>query len=115
MSTFVPSQYGSLMTMEKASVSPGVSPETAVQFDSLPCLPGVQPFVLRAVEHPLNYRRAPTIIINQHLQPEDKVRDMGECRAWIAPYRPYLTPPCPPCDGGHGVGANLIWSCVKPH
>ena len=28
--------------------------------------------MLRAVEHPLNYRRAPTIIISSHIQPTDK-------------------------------------------
>ena len=34
--------------------------------------PCPQAFVLRAVEHPLNYRRAPTIILSSHIQPSDK-------------------------------------------
>ena len=28
--------------------------------------------MLRAVEHPLNYRRAPTIILSSHIQPSDR-------------------------------------------
>lgn len=32
---FVPSQYGSLMVVDKAAVSPGVSPEVAIRFDTL--------------------------------------------------------------------------------
>ena len=47
-------------------------------FINIPCIPPFphlllfQAFVLRVVEHPLNYRRAPTIIISSHIQPSDK-------------------------------------------
>ena len=71
ITTFVPSQYGALMVMDKALVSPGVSGEGAILFDSIAMVPGVQAFVLRAVEHPLNYRRAPTIILNSHIAQDD--------------------------------------------
>ena len=72
ITTFVPSQYGNLLSTDKQPISPGVSPETAIKFESCPMPPGVQAFVLRVVEHPLNYRRAPTIIISSHIQPSDK-------------------------------------------
>jgi hypothetical protein len=64
ITTYVPSQYGSLVVMDKAAISPGVSPETAITFQSLILPPGIQAFILRPVEHPLNYRRAPTIQID---------------------------------------------------
>jgi hypothetical protein len=72
ITTFVPSQFGALMVMDKNAISPGVSPETAIKFETLAMLPGTQAFVLRVVEHPLNYRRAPTIILNSQIRPDDK-------------------------------------------
>lgn len=67
ITTFVPSQYGSLMVMDKASISPGVSPEISITFESI-LTPPVRPqYVLRPVEHPLNYRRAPTVGIHSKI------------------------------------------------
>jgi hypothetical protein len=74
ISTFVPTQYGSLMVMDKAPITPGVSPESAITFHSIPVPPVTQPFCLRPVEHPLNYRRTPAITINSHALPEDRSR-----------------------------------------
>jgi hypothetical protein len=71
VNTYVPSQYGSLTLMDKGSISPGVSPEDAIKFNSVVLPPGVQVFVLRPVEHPLNYRRAPTIHISSHVKPSE--------------------------------------------
>jgi len=72
ISTFVPPQYGNLMVMDKSTVSPGVSPEIIIQFHSLLCGPITQVYVLRPLEHPLNYRRAPTITANSAADPDNK-------------------------------------------
>ena len=42
ITTFVPSQYGNLLSTDKQPISPGVSAETAIKFESCPMPPGVQ-------------------------------------------------------------------------
>ena len=63
VSTYIPAQYGHLMVMDKTSVSPGISPEITIVFESLAQAPIPQIYISRPLEHPVNYRRAPTIAI----------------------------------------------------
>ena len=72
ISTYVPPQYGSLLVMDKSTVSPGVSPEVLIAFHSLLCAPMNQPYTMRQLEHPLNYRRAPTITANSAVDPDNR-------------------------------------------
>lgn len=72
ITTFIPPQYGNLMVMDKATISPGISPEVTISFKSLPMPPVTPPFIPRPVEHPLNYRRSPTITISSKATLEDK-------------------------------------------
>jgi len=65
--TFIPTQYGNFMVMDKAPVSPGVSAEVNISFASIVMAPIVQAHILRELEHPLNYRRAPTITLNSNV------------------------------------------------
>merc|ERR1711871_1811021 len=51
------------MVMDKTSISPGISPEITITFESLAQAPVAQIYISRPVEHPLNYRRAPSISI----------------------------------------------------
>ena len=69
VSTFIPVQYGNFMVMDKGTVSPGISPEVTISFQSIVMPPIVQHHVIRPVEHPLNYRRAPTITLNSNISP----------------------------------------------
>lgn len=64
INTFMPAQYGNFMVMDKSAVSPGVTVEATIAFESLLMGPIVQDFIDRPLEHPLNYRRAPTVTIN---------------------------------------------------
>ena len=72
ISTYVPPQFGNLLTMDKNTVSPGVSPEVMIQFSSLLCGPVAQRYLLRPLEHPLNYRRPPTITANSAITADKK-------------------------------------------
>lgn len=72
ITTFLPPQYGNFMVMEKSVVSPGVTPETMISFESIPVQPVLQQYVRRPLEHPLNYRRAPTITANSSVQPDNR-------------------------------------------
>lgn len=49
--------------MQKSSVAPTVSPERSAEYESLELLVENQAFLLRALQHPLNSRRAPTVSI----------------------------------------------------
>lgn len=69
--TYVPPQYGNFMVMDKGSVSPGVTPEATIQFQSLVKPPVNNTYLDRPIEHPLNYRHAPTITVCSHIGPED--------------------------------------------
>lgn len=72
VTTFIPSQYGNLMVMDKGVVSPGVSAEVMVSFQSLILPPVKLDFILRPLEHPLNYRRCPAIGVHTKVGPHDK-------------------------------------------
>jgi hypothetical protein len=72
ISTYIPPQFGNLLVMDKNTVSPGVSPEIMVQFASLLMAPINQRYLLRPLEHPLNYRRAPTITANSAITADNK-------------------------------------------
>ena len=72
ITTFVPAQFGNIMVMDKSTISPGITPEVTISFSSLPMPPVTQPFNPRPVDHPLNYRRAPTICINSKVSSSDK-------------------------------------------
>ena len=69
--TYVPPQYGNFMVMDKGAVSPGVTAEATIQFQSLVKPPVNNTYLDRPIEHPLNYRHAPTITICSHIGPED--------------------------------------------
>ena len=64
ITTHFPAQYGNFMVMDKSTISPGVSPEVTISFQSLPMAPILQLYKARHLEHPLNYRRSPTVTIN---------------------------------------------------
>eukprot|EP01038_Epipyxis_sp_PR26KG_P004402 gene4402-6226_t len=64
-------QYGSLMVMDKSIISPGISPEITISFQSISMPPIIQDYVIRPLEHPLNYRRAPTITLNSSVLASD--------------------------------------------
>ena len=72
VTTFIPPQYGNFMVMDKTSVSPGISPEVTIVFQSLVQPPVPQVYVGRPLEHPLNYRRAPSITICSLVEYDDK-------------------------------------------
>ncbi|CAM9178964.1 unnamed protein product, partial [Ectocarpus fasciculatus] len=72
VTTYVPTQYGNFMVMDKSPVSPGVSAEITIMFESIPMLPYPQVYVFRAVEHPLNHRRSPSISICSKVTVDDK-------------------------------------------
>jgi hypothetical protein len=67
ISTYFPPQYGNFMVMDKSTVSPGISAEVMIRFESLLIPPALQPYVERPIEHPLNYRRAPSISVNSYI------------------------------------------------
>ena len=64
ITTHFPAQYGNFMVMDKSTISPGVSPEVTISFQSLAMAPILQKYKPRHLEHPLNYRRSPTVTIN---------------------------------------------------
>ena len=72
VSTYIPAQYGGLMVMDKATVSPGLHTETTVSFISLPMMPIPQEYIARGLEHPLTGRRHPTILISSKILPDNK-------------------------------------------
>lgn len=72
VSTYFPPQYGNFLVMDKSTVSPGVSPEVTISFDSILMPPTVQPYIERPLEHPLTYRRPPTITLNSNVTPDNK-------------------------------------------
>jgi hypothetical protein len=72
ITTYFPVQYGNFMVMDKSTISPGVSPEISITFPSVLMGPLTQQYNLRQLEHPLNYRRAPTISFNNNIKPDNK-------------------------------------------
>lgn len=70
--TFIPTQYGNFLVMDKASVSPGVSAEVNISFNSVVMGPIVQHHIIRPLEHPLNYRRTPTVTLNSNVTPDQR-------------------------------------------
>ena len=60
------------MVMDKTPISPGISPEITIVFTSLVQAPVAQVYLLRPLEHPLNYRRAPSITICSHVDYDNK-------------------------------------------
>jgi hypothetical protein len=72
VSTYFPPQYGDFMVMDKSTVSPGVSPEVTIAFESILMPPTIEPYIERPLEHPLSYRRPPTITINSNASPDNK-------------------------------------------
>lgn len=71
ITTHFPAQYGNFMVMDKSTISPGVSPEVTISFESLPMAPILQKYKARHLEHPLNYRRSPAITINSKAMVND--------------------------------------------
>jgi hypothetical protein len=72
ISTYYPPQYGNFMVSDKASVSPGVSPEISISFQSVVMPPTLEPYIERPLEHPLSHRRAPTISLNSSVAADNK-------------------------------------------
>lgn len=72
VTTYIPTQYGNFMVMDKSPISPGISPEVTITFESNPMLPYPQVYVFRAVEHPLNHRRSPSISICSKVSVDDR-------------------------------------------
>lgn len=88
VSTYYPPQYGNFLVTDKASVSPGVSPEVSIAFQSLVMPPTLEEYVERALEHPLSHRRAPTIALHsaatanqKHLYGRNRPEQTGEQEA----------------------------------
>ena len=79
--TFIPTQYGNFLVMDKSTVSPGVSIETNISFHSVIMPPIIQHHIIRPLEHPLNYRRAPTITLNSNVIPDEGKHFYGINRA----------------------------------
>ncbi|CAM9805652.1 unnamed protein product, partial [Heterosigma akashiwo] len=72
VTTYVPPQYGEFSTTEKGALAPDVSPEVTLVFESLRAEPVPQVYVRRDLQHPLNSRRAPAIMLSSavsHLDP----------------------------------------------
>jgi hypothetical protein len=61
--TMIPPQFGNYTVMHKAAVAPRVSDEETASFEPSPKDVAQQVFVYRALQHPLNSRRAPTIMV----------------------------------------------------
>lgn len=61
--TVIPPQFGNYTVMHKSSVAPVVSLEVTANFDPKPKDSAQQVFVPRPLQHPLNSRRAPTIMV----------------------------------------------------
>lgn len=72
VTTYVPPQYGNFMVMDKSTISPGISPEVTITFLSYPMPPVLQVYLPRHLEHPLNYRRSPTVTINSKAALDEK-------------------------------------------
>ena len=72
ITSYIPPQYGNMMVMDKASIYPGISPEVTISFKSLLMAPVAQKYINRQLEHPLNYRRSPTVTINSLVQVDVK-------------------------------------------
>jgi hypothetical protein len=72
VTTYIPPQYGNFMVMDKSTISPGVSPEGAISFVSIPMAPILQLYIHRHLEHPLNYRRSPAVTISSKASIEEK-------------------------------------------
>jgi len=72
ISTYYSPQYGNFMVMDKSVVSPGVSPEITIVFRSIIMPPTIELYVERPLEHPLTYRRSPTITLNSDVSPSNK-------------------------------------------
>ncbi|CAM9159646.1 unnamed protein product [Ectocarpus fasciculatus] len=60
VSTRMAPQYGNFTVMQKSSVAPTVSEERTAEYESLELLVENQAYLPRALQHPLNSRRAPT-------------------------------------------------------
>ena len=61
--TLVPPQFGNYTVMHKTAVAPRVSDEVTASFEPKPRDSAQQVFVYRALQHPLNSRRPPTIMV----------------------------------------------------
>ncbi|CAB1102996.1 unnamed protein product [Ectocarpus sp. CCAP 1310/34] len=59
VSTRMAPQYGNFTVMQKSSVAPTVSEERTAEYESLELLVENQAYLPRALQHPLNSRRAP--------------------------------------------------------
>lgn len=80
ITTFYPAQYGSLMVMDKSVISPGLSPEAMITFESVMIPPLKSGYTLRPVEHPLIYRRVPTIACHSKVELEGTKHFYGKNR-----------------------------------
>lgn len=72
LTKYFPPQYGNFVLMDKTIVSPGVSLEIMLKFESLVVPPKNQIYIFRPVNHPLNYRKPPTIGINSKISNLEK-------------------------------------------
>jgi hypothetical protein len=70
--TVVPPQFGDLTVMHKTSVAPNVSAEVTAWFEPAPLEPDNQSFVDRPLQHALNTRVAPCIMIPTAADPSDR-------------------------------------------
>lgn len=61
--TVVPPQFGNYTVMHKAAVAPNISEEITASFDPSPSESARQVFVFRPLQHPLNSRSPPTIMV----------------------------------------------------
>lgn len=77
---------GNFTVMQKSSVAPTISEERSAEYDSLELLVENQAFLPRALQHPLNSRRAPTVSVSTNLcccqvddWPQNKIRVEHVC------------------------------------
>mmetsp|Transcript_33769 Transcript_33769/g.43345 ORF Transcript_33769/g.43345 Transcript_33769/m.43345 type:complete len:1809 (+) Transcript_33769:177-5603(+) len=72
VTTYVPPQYGNFTTTEKSVLAPDISVEITLVFESLLMEPVTQIYVHRPLQHPLNSRRAPCIMLSTQIDWNDK-------------------------------------------
>ncbi|CAM9141145.1 unnamed protein product, partial [Choristocarpus tenellus] len=63
VTTFVPPQYGNFTVIQKSSVTPTVSKEISAKYKSMELEIIHQEFIPRPLQHPLNDRKAPTVMM----------------------------------------------------
>lgn len=75
VTTYVPAQFGNFVVFERRSIAPSVSKDHDAVFACLAIALNAPEFVFRALEHALNIRRPPCIVISTRLTPGESDAD----------------------------------------